>query len=241
VEREELNERLSAISTVWSDLTQLHEGPEGARAAAQDRLYRRYRQAAYRYLLAALRDPHAAEDLTQEFALCLVRGDFHNADQERGRFRYYVKAVLSNLVRRYRQQGRKDALPLPADSPALAGLPTPPEEPDRELDDHLRQDLRLRATKALRAEHAGYAAALHLRVTESDLSSPELAQRLSRELGRPLTAVAARQMVHRARERFAALLVEQAAQTLEHPTVENAIEELRDLGLWDDCEPFLKV
>src|SRR5262249_27841312 len=159
----------------------------------------------------------------------------------RGRFRYYVKAVLSNLVSRYRQRGRKDALPLPADSPALAGLPAPTEEPDRELDDHLRQDLRLRATEALRAEHAGFAAALHLRVTESALSSPELARRLGQELGRPLTAVAARQMVHRARERFAALLVEQAAQTLEHPTVENAIEELRDLGLWDDCEPFLKA
>src|SRR5438874_2310362 len=83
----ESNERLSKISTVWSMLHQAHEGSAESAAAAQQMLMQRYRGAVYRYLLRLLGDPHVADDLTQEFALALVRGEFRQADPQRGRFR----------------------------------------------------------------------------------------------------------------------------------------------------------
>jgi hypothetical protein len=46
-----------------------------------------YHRAVHRYLLGALRDEDAAEELFQEFALRFVRGDFRWADRGRGRFR----------------------------------------------------------------------------------------------------------------------------------------------------------
>src|SRR6516162_4885261 len=96
--------RLSRISTIWEALRQAHEGTGGAAEEARRLLVERYGGAVYRYLHAALRDPHAAEDLTQEFALRLVRGDFRKVNAERGRFRDYVKTVLFRLVSRHRKR-----------------------------------------------------------------------------------------------------------------------------------------
>jgi len=87
MDQTELELRLSRISTRWSVLRQAHQGPEDAAAAARQELMQRYCGAVYRYLLSAVRDPHTAEDLTQEFALRFVGGHFHRADPSRGRFR----------------------------------------------------------------------------------------------------------------------------------------------------------
>src|SRR5262245_25996763 len=58
----------------------------------------RYHGAVFRYFLGAVRDPDAAGELTQEFALRFVRGDFHRADRERGRFRDYLKTALVHMA-----------------------------------------------------------------------------------------------------------------------------------------------
>src|SRR5438309_556796 len=78
----EFENRLSHIATRWSVLLQAHQETDAA-AAARQQLLERYCGAVYRYLLAAVRDHHAAEDLTQEFALRFVRGQFRLANPER--------------------------------------------------------------------------------------------------------------------------------------------------------------
>jgi DNA-directed RNA polymerase specialized sigma24 family protein len=60
----------------------------------------------YRYLLKALRDPEAAAEQSQEFALRFVRSDFKEADPERGRFRDFLRTVLYHLVVNYYREGR---------------------------------------------------------------------------------------------------------------------------------------
>src|SRR5688500_14765658 len=89
-----LEQRLSRITTLWSVVGQAHGGATAGTASAARRvLMERYRGAAYRYLLGAVRSPDAADELFQEFALRFVRGDFRRADPDRGRFRDYVKAA----------------------------------------------------------------------------------------------------------------------------------------------------
>src|SRR5437773_1825218 len=87
---------LSEISTIWTALDKLHNGPpEGARALLDQQL-QRYSTAVRRYLKAALGDPDAADEAFQEFALRFVRGDFRRASPEGGSFRRYLKRVLGN-------------------------------------------------------------------------------------------------------------------------------------------------
>src|SRR2546425_10476465 len=110
MEEHECEQRLSHIATRWSILLQAHQETDAATQARQQ-LLERYCGAVYRYLLAAVRDHHAAEDLTQEFALRFVRGQFRLANPERGRFRDYIKTALFHLVDDYR--ARKGRLPAP--------------------------------------------------------------------------------------------------------------------------------
>src|SRR5947199_4759448 len=122
---EQLNQRLSQISTVWADLYQAHGGEGGAVNPAFQRLLLRYSPAVYRYLLAAVRDPEAADELFQEFALRLVRGAFQRADPQRGRFRDFLKTALIHLVTDHLKGKRKTARRLPADLPDPAAQESP--------------------------------------------------------------------------------------------------------------------
>src|SRR5579864_9724565 len=92
---QELHERLSRISTQWTMMFRTHAEGDNAKRAAVERLLERYCGAVYRYVLGAVRDPDVAEELTQEFALRFVRGDYRRADPTRGRFRDYLKTSRS--------------------------------------------------------------------------------------------------------------------------------------------------
>src|SRR5262245_66045622 len=115
MDAESVQQRLSQIATKWTLLARAHGGDADAEMAAQAALVERYKTAVYRYLLASVRDLDAADELFQEFALRLVRGDFGKADPRRGRFRDYVKAALVNLAnshfRKLRKQPVSDATP----------------------------------------------------------------------------------------------------------------------------------
>src|SRR5262245_49194788 len=117
-----LNQRLSRISTLWTLLQQAHAGPADAATSAQRLLMQRYLGSVYHYLLGALRDEAAAEELLQEFAARFLRGDFRRADPQRGRFRDYVKTALIHLVDDYHRAERARPRPLPSD---LAGPAQP--------------------------------------------------------------------------------------------------------------------
>lgn len=240
MEQESVNERLSRISTIWTVMDQAHKGPPEAASAARELLLQRYGPAVRRYLLGALRDPDAADDLTQEFALSLVRGEFKGADPTRGRFRNYVRSVLIHLLNRYRKRELKRPRAVPANDPVLAGLCCLPEDRDAEFRSSWRHTLLDRANGALADAQPVYHAVLRCRRDHPEARSAELARRVGERLGRTFTADNVRQTLHRARELFADLLLNEVAQSLENPTLERVEEELCELELLDHCRPALQ-
>src|SRR5438105_1539446 len=97
---------ISRIPTAWSMVRRAH-GDHTAVQSAQQRLLDRYGGAIKRYALSALRDEDAADEVYQEFALKFIRGDFGNADPERGRFRAFVKTVVYRLIVDYQRRSKK--------------------------------------------------------------------------------------------------------------------------------------
>jgi RNA polymerase sigma factor (sigma-70 family) len=237
-----LNERLSQMKTQWTLLFQARQGD--AANAALRRLLLRYHGAAYRYLLGVLRDAAAAEELTQEFAVRFLRGDFRNATPQRGHFRDFLKAALRNLViDHWRRKGKG---PLPLES----GLDRPAEEGsvgddlDRPFLDKWREELLARTweelAEAQRQTGQPFHTVLCWKTERPEARSAELAGRLAAETGKPVTEAGLRQTLHRARERFADLLLEEVARSLETSDPEAVERELLCLGLLDYCKSALK-
>jgi RNA polymerase sigma-70 factor (ECF subfamily) len=242
--QENLVPRLSLISTHWTLIRQSHEGGEKAALAARRCFFERYGGAVRRYLLGAVRDPEAADDLYQDFAYRFLRGDLRGADPERGRFRHFLKGVLSHLVADYFKRRRRQPRALPVDCPEPAGETAPAGEDDQKFLEDWRDELLARAWQGL-AEAEGatgqpFYTVLRFRANHPDLHSPEMAGWLSSQFGRPQTALGVRQLLHRARERFADLLLDEVRQSLATPTEEEVAQELLELGLLDYCKPALE-
>lgn len=240
----QFNERLSRLTTHWSLVFDAHQGRDEA-ASAQRGLLQRYGGAVYRYLLGALRDADAAQDVAQEFAYCFLRGDFHKAAPERGRFRDYVRAVLSHLVSHHHRQQAKQAQlkPLPSDVD-LAAVESEGLAADREFVDRWRQELLNRAWDELQQvqESTGQPVytMLRFRAEHPEIRSAAMAEQLSARLGKSLTAAGVRQTLHRARERFAELLVEEVARSLQTADTDSIEQELIDLDLLSYCKQTLQ-
>jgi RNA polymerase sigma-70 factor (ECF subfamily) len=233
---EERNERLSKITTSWDMLRQALEGSSDA----QRSLLERYGDAVKRYLIAALRDRDAADELFQEFALALVRGDFRQLDPKRGRFRDYIKTVLFHLVARHCKKQQRQPQAVSADASEWHDLAAPSEDQDGQFNQSWREALMQRAWDALAREHRTYHAVLHARAAQPQASSDEFAELLSRKLGKPFKPGAFRQALARARALYVDLLVTEVAQSLKRPTPGQLEEELRELGLLDYCRPVLE-
>jgi RNA polymerase sigma-70 factor (ECF subfamily) len=240
VTQDSFDQRLSRISTMWTVLRQAHDGPADAATAAQHLLLQRYGGAVHRYLSAVIRDSHAADDLTQEFGLSLVRGAFHKADPQRGRFRDYVKTALFHLVADYQRQQTGRMRFLAPDSLELANLASRDDAAERRFDESWREELLARAWEALAEAQPIYYAVLRLRAAQPKLRAPELGSELSRQLGKTFSASAIRQTLHRAREKFALFLIDEVAESLEPPTAEQIAQELRELNLLAYCQPMLE-
>jgi RNA polymerase sigma-70 factor (ECF subfamily) len=209
-------------------LALLGTGPGAVQA--QGELFERYGGAMRRYLLAALRDPVAVDDIMQEFAVALVSGGFQGAQPERGRFRDYIKGVLFHLVRKHRRRLQRQAQHLAAEV-EIADPESNPPESDEQFRQSWRDELLARTWEALNQHDASYFTVLHYRAAHPDLPSDQMVKDLEPQLGKRLTAPGVRQTLHRARKRFAELLLEQIAGTLELPTPDAIHEELRDLEL----------
>lgn len=229
------DERLSRISTQWALIEQAHGRSEIGASELLAQLMQRYCGAAYRYLLGALHNDDAAMELFQEFALRFVRGDFRHASAERGRFRDYLKSALRHLVTDYHRQRQAAAMSLPAE----VATPAPTEE-DEDFLQSWREELLSKSWQALAEEHPDFHAVLLARVQDPDAASAELAERLkSGPLIRAATPGNVRVILHRARYRFAELLVNLVSQSLGSPTKPELLEELRTLRLFAYCRPAL--
>jgi RNA polymerase sigma-70 factor (ECF subfamily) len=243
VEDEEIEAHLSQLSTQWTIVFEAHSGKPDVATEAAGRLMCRYAGAVHRYLLRALRNPDVAADLNQEFALRFLRGDFRHCHPTRGRFRDYVKRAVQNLINDHYRR-RRPALPLDQDVAEADGGGSASSQFEQEFLESWKNDLLGRAWAALleleRTEGHPYHTVLRLRVDQRDVRSAQLAEQLSATLCRPITAGAFRQAVQRARHRFVNYLIKEVAASLEHPSLEQIEDELRDLELLDFCRPYLK-
>jgi RNA polymerase sigma-70 factor (ECF subfamily) len=239
-----IDAHISQIATRWSLVFQAHRGQPDAVTMAQQELMQRYCGAIYRYLLGALRDADAADDLSQEFALRFVRGDFRRADPQRGRFRDFMKTALFHLVIDHQRRRRG------ADQQMLSGISDPAveesigAEADQEFLNRWREELLSRSWEALaRIEKESgqiFYTVLRFRAEHPDTRSAEMAAELQKRLGRPFTDANVRQTLRRAREKFADLLLEEVSHSLETTDVERLEQELIDLDLLAYCRSALE-
>ena len=235
---------ISRINTAWSMVREAH-GDHTAIQSAQKRLLDRYGAAVHRYALSALRNEDAADEVFQEFALKFVRGDLGKADPERGRFRAFVKTVVYRLIVDYQRRAKKAG----RDSGLHSNISEPVGDEDANQDDAMfntswRDELLARCWQRLKSDEADsgkpYYTVLKYRVAHPDLRSPELADGLAKELKKPINAGAVRVLVHRAREMFAELLLDEVTESLTSGSLDEAEQELIDLDLLEYCRPALE-
>jgi DNA-directed RNA polymerase specialized sigma24 family protein len=225
--------RLDQISTRWTLLKRAHQGDEDMVAVAQAQLLDRYGGAIRRYLLGALRDQEAVADLFQEFAYRFLHGDFRGACQEKGRFRDFLKGVVSHLVADFSNRRKRLPMGLPENFPEPEAAPN--LDMDRLFQESWRDELLSKTWQKLEEaqQETGqpFYTVLRFRANHPELRSPELASQLSEKLEKPLTAPGVRQLLHRAREKFAELLRAEVRESISSENPEDLEQELQDLGL----------
>jgi hypothetical protein len=98
-----------------------------------------------------------------------------------------------------------------------------------------RAELLERTWQALAEANATYHAVLLLRVNNTEMTSAQLAERLSVEMGKPFSALAVRKSLERAHRKFAELLLEEVALSLETNATDLIEDEMRELDLLRYC------
>jgi RNA polymerase sigma-70 factor (ECF subfamily) len=230
-------EELNSLVTHWTVVRRAHGGAPDAASAARGTLLQRYSRAVYRYLLGAVRDEDVAGELSQEFALRLLRGDFWRADRERGRFRDYIRTVLINLLNKHfrSQQRRPAALD---EAATAAAAPAGPAAPT--FEECLRDEVLARTWAALKEAHPRYHAVLLMRAEDPALSSNEMAERLTATTGENWKADQVRKTLERARTAFVNLLLEDVSFSLNCSAAEDLWEALEELDLLQYCRAALE-
>jgi DNA-directed RNA polymerase specialized sigma24 family protein len=250
VDTQQETQSLTRISTPWSLIQAAKQSQGDGVHAARHRLLERYRRAVHRYLLARLRDPHAADQVASDFALRVLEGDAFlqravpgpSAGPKPGRFRYYLKAVLSRMViDYYRRKSHHPHVPINGDEYPVEWTVSPdPGSDDDAFIDCWRQEMLNHAWEALEDfEHRTrqpYCTVFLCRQENPKLRSADLAAQLSVRLGRRFSPDGIRQLLRRGRELFGRLLVEEVARSMrETPgakvTAAQVEEELIELRL----------
>ena len=171
----------------------------------------RYHEVVYHYFVKKLRDPHKAGELYSNFALKLLESDrlIKNADPKLGRFRHYLMRTVHNMyIDSLRTGGKANPQPLTIDPPQ----PEPAARTRRfprcgGRNCSTRPGKRCRTTTARRGKSTTRSCAFS-RTTRS-YAAPQIAEQLGPQLKRAITPDAVRQWLHRAREKFADLLLEE--------------------------------
>lgn len=238
-----MDSNLNEIPTCWTDIRLANEGsPEQARIALEI-LLKRYEQAIRRYLLGAMRDVDAADEVYQNFATRLISGGFRCADPARGRFRDLVRTSLARMVTDYHRARQRST---PADHLArpVADLREPDDEDDQRFQEVWLWNFLERAWDRL-AQYENQTrkplhAILRIRTEQPRLNSAGLAAALGERLGQTFTVVAARRLLHDARIRYVAGFVIEVEQSLDNPTADELESELQWLGMLDRCRDYLR-
>jgi RNA polymerase sigma-70 factor (ECF subfamily) len=223
------------METCWPEVLAAHAEPADDALPLRRRLVRHYSEAVHQYLLGAVRDPDTAAELSQEFALRLLRGDFQRADPRRGRFRDYLKSVLVNLVNKhFRQRQRLRSLPESA-----AAVPAPAGDAPT-FEECLRDQVLARTWRALEDTQPRYHAVLLSRAEQPSAPSAALAERLTAASGESWTAAQVRKTLERARALFVDLLLKEVSSGLRCPGRDGLAEALEELDLLKYCRGALE-
>ena len=231
---------LAQISTAWSIVLRA-KGGTGVSEPELVSFFASYRGAVYRYFLTSLGRNDIAEDLTQDFALRFVRGDFSNVHPDRGRFRDFLRVALANQLRDYRRRqklrGGKEVLE--ADPPEPEG----DSDAGAGFDENWRDELLAQTWTALEQHQQAtgqmYFTALKLKATETPRLGVELAELFSKQTQSVASDEAFRKVLQRARRRFGELLLRLVADTLAIPTRDELEHELAELKLLAYCRELL--
>lgn len=234
-EVETSDRRISEIVTHWPEILAAHQVSMGDSqvSAAQLNVLRRYGSCIHRYLAAATRDDHAADELSQEFAFRFVRGDFCRAHPSKGRFRDYLKTILRNLVNDYYRLQKKQ-LEVRLDENIHLGNYGLAEHGSDEFLELWRQELISHAWTALKnledKKSNYYFTVLRFRADHPEMNSSEMAEVISRNIGEEVSADWVRQKLHRSRQKFSQCLLDEVRQTIEgnqHDEIQCELAELR--------------
>jgi RNA polymerase sigma-70 factor (ECF subfamily) len=234
---------LSRMNTLWSLVGQAHAGSPAEVQSAQEKMLDRYGNAIRRYLSASLRNSDHVDEVFQEFAHLFLRGGFRSVDPQRGRFRDYLKTTLYHLITAHGKKQKRQPAGLPENCPEPAADPPSVLDSDREFLTNWRKELLARSWAVLETVEQQTGRPLHtvlrFRADHPEVFSEKIASQLSAQLGQALTAPGVRQTLHRARAKFAAILVDEVLHALDQPTEAQLIEELIELNLLEYCKPAL--
>jgi len=237
--------RISRIETMWSMVRSAQSDDSIDSQSARQQMLDRYGTAVKRYLLGATRNDDLADDLFQEFAVRFLTGKYDSADADRGRFRGFLKTILFRLVaEHHRKQGRDKSVTMGSLMPDTADDSASGTEEDGEFNRVWSDELLKKAWAALARleERTGRPlfTVMQVKVENPTLKSPEIARLVSEKTDKELSTGNTRVILHRAREQFAELLVDEVQQSLETSDTERIAEELRDLNLYAYCRPILE-
>ena len=231
---------LSQIATSWSIVRGAANPEHPDRKLAQARLLETYSPSIRRYLLASLKDQVAADEVYQEFALKLIRGDFVTADPDKGRFRSFVKTVLYRLMMDFhrakkRNQANEIAVEPIDDHSNAAELAA-----DEEFQLHWREGILNHAWQQLKEDQNQrggiYYSLLRLRAENPNAVHQDLVNLVGEETGTQPRVSSLRVTLHRARQRFADYLVEAVASSLSDRSQSHLEDELIALNLKKYCD-----
>lgn len=234
----------SWVTTTWPGILKAR-GEGNTAQKARNELLVRYHEAVYHYLKLKIKEPSVAEDLYSNFALRLLQSDdlVRRADPQKGRFRNYLKTALHHMVMdHYRGKNRKGAfVPLEA----APHEPVAVDDAEQDFSPIWRQELLNQTWKALEEAETKsgqiHCTVLRCASDHPDLKGPQLAEHLSTQLGKSITPENVRQLLHRARDQFAKLLLEEVERSLENPTLDELEKELIELELLSYCKKSLEA
>ena len=216
------SDHLSQINTdprVRSWAVGIGELGTGVVEAGRHQFFEQYSTAVYSYLRSILREPDATEEVVQQFAVRVLERSFRGYSPERGRFRDYLKATLRNLVADY-WRGRQESkrLNLTVSPKTWSNVPEPASIDEAlgarqvELESQIESVLSKLSKQRENRQPSDSEVLVHvMQNPEQTSAAAAAALTLALDLPSPLSAVSFRQMLHRARERFAEMFIEELA------------------------------
>ena len=234
------NRNINQIETIWPVLMQAHGENPTQISAAQQAILLRYRPAVYRYLSACLGNTYDAEEVCQEFSLRLIRGDFRNANPEKGRFRDLLKTALYHLIIDFHKKKRKQMPQISDGAPEPVADAESVYASDREFLATWRSNLLNQTWEALaeveRETNQPVHTVLHYRAANPEMRSADIAKSLSVVLNKELTPEWVRKWQYLGKKKFAELLLQEVAISLREPDPDAVEQELIDLEIYQYCK-----